>query len=54
MSAEYVQKAYEGLQADANCKSMLKKFLTKEVVAQLKDKKTSLGATLKDCITSGN
>ncbi|XP_014664937.1 PREDICTED: arginine kinase-like [Priapulus caudatus] len=53
MAAEYVVKAFTELQADAGCKSMLKKFLTKEVVDSLKDKKTSLGATLKDCISSG-
>jgi hypothetical protein len=36
-----------------DCKSILKKCLTKEIYEQLKDKKTSLGGTLADCIRSG-
>lgn len=34
-------------------KSLLKKHLTPELYEQLKDKKTSLGGTLGDCIRSG-
>ncbi len=37
----------------ADCKSMLCKYLTKEVFEELKDKKTSNGFTLKDAINSG-
>ncbi|XP_070191191.1 arginine kinase-like [Littorina saxatilis] len=35
------------------CKSLMKKYLTKDVVEKLKDKTTSHGATLADCIRSG-
>lgn len=41
------------LQAAPECHSLLKKYLTKEVVDELKDKKTKLGATLLDVIQSG-
>ncbi|KAJ8315076.1 hypothetical protein KUTeg_007226 [Tegillarca granosa] len=33
--------------------SLLKKYLTKDLFLELKDKKTKLGGTLKDCIISG-
>jgi hypothetical protein len=36
-----------------DCHSLLKKYLTKDVVDQLKTKKTKLGATLLDVIQSG-
>ena len=36
-----------------DCKSILKQCLTQEIYDQLKDKKTSLGGTLADCIRSG-
>ncbi|CAB3410582.1 unnamed protein product [Caenorhabditis bovis] len=54
--AETVKKIEEGfakLQAAADCKSLLKKHLTKEVVDKNKTKKTRLGATLLDVIQSG-
>lgn len=35
------------------CKSLMKKYLTKDVVDKLKDKTTSHGASLADCIRSG-
>lgn len=41
------------LETDENCKSLLKKYLTREVFDSLKDKKTSFGSTLLDCIQSG-
>lgn len=41
------------LQGAADCHSLLKKYFTKEVMDQLKDKKTKLGATLLDVIQSG-
>merc|ERR1712212_175946 len=44
---------FKKLEAATDCKSLLKKYLTKEVFDQLKDKKTSLGATLLDVIQSG-
>lgn len=37
----------------SDSKSLLKKYLTKEVFDQLKTKKTSFGSTLLDCIQSG-
>ncbi|CAL7937769.1 unnamed protein product [Xylocopa violacea] len=39
--------------AASDSKSLLKKYLTKEVFDQLKTKKTSFGSTLLDCIQSG-
>merc|ERR1711872_148557 len=49
MAAELFGK----LQADANCKSLLKKALTQEVFDQLKDKKTKFDGDLSACIRSG-
>jgi protein-arginine kinase len=51
-----VQKIEEGfkkLQDAKDCKSLVKKYLTKEVVDQCKNKKTQLGCTLLDVIQSG-
>ncbi|XP_058835975.1 arginine kinase 1 isoform X1 [Topomyia yanbarensis] len=39
--------------AASDSKSLLKKYLTKEVFEALKNKKTSFGSTLLDCIQSG-
>lgn len=39
--------------AASDSKSLLKKHLTKEIFDKLKDKKTSFGSTLLDCIQSG-
>lgn len=51
---EYVEKGYDKLQADTEGHSLLKKHLTKEILDQLKDKKTdSFGSTLRDVIQSG-
>lgn len=41
------------LESDPECKSLLKKHLTRELFVQLKGLKTSLGSTLLDCIQSG-
>ncbi|KAK6059145.1 arginine kinase [Cooperia oncophora] len=48
-----IEDGYQTLQNAKECHSLLKKYLTKEVVDQLKDKKTKLGATLWDVIQSG-
>ncbi|KAI6218345.1 Arginine kinase [Aphelenchoides fujianensis] len=48
-----IEEGFEKLQAAAECKSLLKQCLTKEVVQKLKAKKTKLGATLWDVIQSG-
>lgn len=48
-----IDEGYEKLQAAADCKSLLKKHLTKAVVQKLKTKKTKLNATLLDVIQSG-
>jgi len=48
-----IEEGYKKLQDSPQCKSLLKKYLTKEVVDQLKDKRTKLGATLWDVIQSG-
>ncbi|VVC28422.1 ATP:guanido phosphotransferase, N-terminal,ATP:guanido phosphotransferase, catalytic [Cinara cedri] len=39
--------------SSSDSKSLLKKYLTKEVFDQLKDKKTEFGSTLLDCVQSG-
>lgn len=39
--------------AASDSKSLLKKYLTREVFDALKNKKTSFGSTLLDCIQSG-
>jgi creatine kinase len=54
--AETIKKLEDGfakLQGAADCKSLLKKYLTREVFDKIKDKKTALGATLLDVIQSG-
>lgn len=43
-----IEDGYAKLQAASDCKSLLKKHLTREVVDQCKDKRTKLGATLLD------
>ncbi|KAI1722750.1 putative arginine kinase F46H5.3 [Ditylenchus destructor] len=47
-----IEEAFSKVQATES-KSMLKKYLTQDVVDQLKGKKTKLGATLLDVIRSG-
>merc|ERR1711962_608901 len=49
---EKLEEAFKKLEG-AESKSLLKKFLTKEVFEQLKEKKTKLGASLLDVIQSG-
>jgi len=54
--ADTVKKIEEGfktLQDAKDCQSLLKKYLTADVVAKLKTRKTKLGATLLDVIQSG-
>ncbi|CAJ0594479.1 unnamed protein product [Cylicocyclus nassatus] len=50
-----IEEAYARLNGPqgVKCHSLLKKFLTKDVLEELKYKKTKLGATLYDCIRSG-
>lgn len=48
-----LDEAYAKLTAATDCKSLLKKYLTREIYDKLKDKKTALGATLLDVIQSG-
>lgn len=48
-----LEAGFQKLQAAADCKSLLKKYLTREVLDACKNKKTALGATLLDCIQSG-
>ncbi|KAK5966365.1 hypothetical protein GCK32_003024 [Trichostrongylus colubriformis] len=48
-----IEDGFAKLQAAEDCKSLLKKHLTKAVVDKLKRKKTRLGATLLDVIQSG-
>ncbi|ORC88158.1 arginine kinase, partial [Trypanosoma theileri] len=48
-----LEEAFQKLHQADECHSLLKKYLTKEVFDELKDKKTSMGATLMDVIQSG-
>ena len=50
---EKLEAGFKKLQDAPNCKSLLKKYLTKEILEELKTKKTAMGATLLDCIQSG-
>lgn len=47
-----LEKGWEAL-SSSDSKSLLKKYLTKEVFDELKNKKTSFGSTLLDCVQSG-
>ncbi len=52
---KYCEEGFAKLQDSDECSSLLKKFLTKEVLDQLKSKKTpTFKSTLKDVIQSGN
>nr|AJD25311.1 arginine kinase-like protein [Plectreurys tristis] len=48
-----LEAGFQKLQAATDCKSLLKKHLTKEIFDAIKNRKTSLGATLLDVIQSG-
>jgi hypothetical protein len=48
-----IEDGFAKLQAAKDCHSLVKKYLTKEVVDQCKDKKTKLGSNLLDVIQSG-
>lgn len=48
-----IEAGFKKLQDAKDCHSLLKKYLTRAVVDQCKDKKTKLGATLLDVIQSG-
>ncbi|KAK8762475.1 hypothetical protein V5799_026258, partial [Amblyomma americanum] len=48
-----LEAGFRKLQDARDCKSLLKKYLTKEVFDKLKNRKTGMGATLLDVIQSG-
>lgn len=48
-----IEDGYKTLQESKDCKSLLKKHLTKEIMDELKSKKSNMGATLMDVIRSG-
>lgn len=48
-----LEAGFARLQGSADCHSLLKKYLTKPVLDELKGKKTAMGATLMDVIQSG-
>lgn len=50
---EKLNAGFKKLQESNDCHSLLKKYLTKDVFEQLKNKKTGMGATLLDVIQSG-
>nr|AMW91807.1 arginine kinase-like protein [Dermanyssus gallinae] len=48
-----LQAGFQKLQTSTQCKSLLKKYLTKEVLDKLQDQTTRMGATLLDVVQSG-
>jgi len=48
-----LEAGFTKLQGAADCKSLLKKYLSRGVLDQLKDKKTAMGASLLDVVQSG-
>lgn len=50
---EKLEAGWQRLQDAADCKSLLKKYLSREVFDKLKDKKTAFGSTLLDVVQSG-
>nr|XP_054926695.1 arginine kinase isoform X2 [Dermacentor andersoni] len=48
-----LEAGFKKLQAANDCKSLLKKYLNKDVFDKLKNRKTAMGATLLDVIQSG-
>lgn len=50
---EKLEAGFARMQESASCKSLLKKFLTRDVLDKLKDKKTGFGSTLLDVVQSG-
>lgn len=51
--AEKLETGFNKLQASEQCKSLLKKYLTRGVLDKLKAAKTQMGATLLDAVNSG-
>lgn len=51
-----ISKLEEGFKklSSSTSTSLLKKYLTKDIFDSLKNKKTSFGSTLLDCVQSGN
>ncbi|XP_064652496.1 taurocyamine kinase-like isoform X2 [Lineus longissimus] len=52
MNQDAMFKTLQNAPADS-CRSLVKKYLTPEVYAQVKDRKTKLGGTLAHCINTG-
>ena len=50
---EKLEAGFKKLQEAGDCKSLLKKHLTKEIFDACKNRKTAMGATLLDVIQSG-
>lgn len=50
---EKLEAGFQKLQDAKDCKSLLKKHLTREVFDKLKNETTGMGATLLDVIQSG-
>jgi len=48
-----LEAGFGKVQGAADCKSLLKKYLTRDVLDKLKTKKTAMGATLLDVVQSG-
>lgn len=52
-TVEKLEAGYQKLQDAPNCHSLLKKYLTRDVLDTLKNKKSCLGSTLLDVVQSG-
>ena len=51
---DYLESGFKKLQDDDGCHSLLKKYLTRETLDELRDKTTpKFGSTLKDVVQSG-
>lgn len=48
-----LEAGFKRLSEASDCKSLLKKYLTRDVFDKLKTRKTAMGATLLDVIQSG-
>ena len=52
-TVEKLEAGYQKLQDAPNCHSLLKKYLTRDVLDTLKNKTSCLGSTLLDVVQSG-
>ena len=53
-TVEKLEAGWQKLQDATDCHSLLKKYLSRDVLDKLKNLKTGLGSTLLDVVQSGN